>query len=55
MAAGFDMNEQKTIDKHIPQHLAPILGDIQTKKTAISPLRMQTGLPISSSWQASAK
>lgn len=38
MAAGFDMNEQKTIDKHIPQHLAPILGDIQTKKNAISPV-----------------
>ena len=32
------MNEQKTIDKHIPQHLAPILGDIQTKKNAISPV-----------------
>ena len=32
------MNEQKTIDKHIPQHLAPILGDIQIKKNAISPV-----------------
>ena len=49
------MNEQKTIDKHIPQHLAPILGDIQAKKMPFPPLRMQTGLPISSSWQASAK
>ena len=33
---SFDMNEQKAIDKHIPQQLAPILEDIQAKKNAIS-------------------
>lgn len=35
---GFDMNEQKQIDKHIPQQLAPILADIRAKKNAVSPV-----------------
>ena len=35
---GFDMNEQKAIDKHIPQQLAPILADLNAKKNAISPV-----------------
>lgn len=35
---GFDMNEQKGIDKHIPQQLAPILADLNAKKNAISPV-----------------
>lgn len=35
---SFDMNEQKAIDKHIPQQLAPILADIRAKKNAISPV-----------------
>lgn len=35
---SFDMNEQKTIDKHIPQQLAPILEDIRAKKNTISPV-----------------
>lgn len=35
---GFDMDEQKAIDKHIPQQLSPILADIQAKKNAISPV-----------------
>lgn len=33
---SFDMNDQKTIDKHIPEQLASILTDIQAKKNAIS-------------------
>ena len=35
---SFDMNEQKAIDKHIPQQLAPILADLNAKKNAISPV-----------------
>ena len=35
---SFDMNEQKAIDKHIPQQLSPILADLSTKKNAISPV-----------------
>lgn len=35
---SFDMNEQKAIDKHIPQQLAPILADLSAKKNAISPV-----------------
>ena len=35
---SFDMNEQKAIDKHIPQQLAPILADLKAKKNAISPV-----------------
>ena len=35
---SFDMNEQKAIDKHIPQQLAPILSDIREKKNFISPV-----------------
>ena len=35
---SFDMNEQKAIDKHIPQQLAPILADLDAKKNAISPV-----------------
>lgn len=35
---SFDMDQQKSIDKHIPQQLAPILADIQAKKNAISPV-----------------
>lgn len=35
---SFDMNEQKAIDKHIPQQLAPILADLNSKKNAISPV-----------------
>lgn len=35
---SFDMNEQKAIDKHIPQQLAPILADLNAKKKAISPV-----------------
>lgn len=35
---SFDMNDQKKIDKHIPEQLAPILADIQAKKNAISPV-----------------
>ena len=35
---SFDMNEQKAIDKHIPQQLAPILADLNAKKHAISPV-----------------
>lgn len=35
---SFDMNEQKQIDKHIPEQLAPILVDIRAKKNAISPV-----------------
>ena len=33
---SFDMDEQRAIDKHIPQQLAPILAEIQAKKNAIS-------------------
>ena len=35
---SFDMNEQKVIDKHIPQQLAPILADLNAKKNAVSPV-----------------
>ena len=35
---GFDMDQQRSIDKHIPQQLSPILADIQAKKNAISPV-----------------
>lgn len=35
---SFDMNEQKAIDKHIPQQLMPILADLSAKKNAISPV-----------------
>ena len=35
---NFDMNEQKAIDKHIPQQLAPILADLKAKKNTISPV-----------------
>ena len=35
---SFDMNEQRAIDKHIPQQLAPILADLNAKKNAISPV-----------------
>ena len=35
---SFDMNEQKALDKHIPQQLAPILADLNAKKNAISPV-----------------
>ena len=35
---SFDMNEQKALDKHIPQQLAPILADLSAKKNDISPV-----------------
>ena len=35
---SFDMNEQKAIDKHIPQQLTSILSDIREKKNFISPV-----------------
>ena len=35
---SFDMNEQKALDKQIPQQLAPILADLNAKKNYISPV-----------------
>ena len=35
---SFDMNEQKALDKQIPQQLAPILADLKAKKNLISPV-----------------
>lgn len=35
---SFDMNEQKAIDKRIPEQLAPILADLGAKKNAVSPV-----------------
>ena len=35
---SFDMNEQKALDKQIPQQLAPILADLKAKRNAISPV-----------------
>ena len=35
---SFDMNEQRAIDKHIPEQLSPILADLRAKKHAVSPV-----------------
>ena len=35
---SFDMDEQRTIDKHIPEQLVPILTDLHAKKSAIAPV-----------------
>lgn len=38
---SFDMNEQKKIDKKIPQQLAPILADLSSRKDQISEVTEQ--------------